>query len=160
MASQTALKNTNGEASASRRSMASASRRSMASSVGGLAADITTLVELQTRLFTLDVKKSARRLMLAVLLGLIGGALALASFPVVLFGLAYGMAAIWTGLPLAAAFWISAGVGLIVAALLFLFAWMKLRGGLEAFHRSQDELKHNIRWLKSVLKQEPDTAGR
>lgn len=125
--------------------------RGMASGAGAFAYDLTTLAELQTRLFFADAKDCLSRSVLAIVLIVLAGALALASLPVALLGVGYWIQDL-TGWPEVAAFALAAGAGLLLAALMLLVAWLKLRSGLRVFRRSGKEFSDNVEWLKHTLK--------
>lgn len=123
----------------------------MTRSVSDLAADIATLGELQVRLFLLDAKESAKRLVVPVAMVLAGGALLLGTVPVLL--LAITALLVLTGLGVTASLFISFLLGAVLGTIPLAIAWSFLRSSLISFQRSREELAQNVRWIKDALKQ-------
>jgi hypothetical protein len=121
-------------------------RRKMSSVAG----DIASLAELQMRLFRLDFQEAAARLILPAVFGAIALVLALGCVPVALLGFGYLLREL-SGLSFWASFLIVAGGAIVVVAALLTVAWFRVRSSLHVLHRSQEELKRNIRWIKQVL---------
>lgn len=122
--------------------------------VGGLAEfghDIITLTELQAKLAVLDLKESLARSAAPLTLVAAGVALAVASLPVALIGLAEWLA---TALQLSQRGWaylIVAGIAIVIALLVAVIAGSRISRSFESFERSRDELTRNLAWLRTVL---------
>ena len=125
----------------------------MTKSVGGFAHDITTLAELQVKLFFADLKEALQHLTWPLVMMLVGAVLAFASLPVVLMGIAYTLIQ-RAGLAVDVAFLITAAGATFIAAATCLFGWSKMRRSFSSLERSRDELARNVSWIKSALKNE------
>lgn len=123
----------------------------MTRNVSGLASDISTLAELQGRLFALDAKQSARKLIVPLVLTLLGVVFLLGSIPVLLMGVAYLLTDL--GMDGTAALFVAFAIGLVIGALGVGIGWALLRHSLDPFQRSRNELVRNLQWIKSALTQ-------
>jgi len=121
--------------------------------VGGIAEfgnDVATLFELQAKLVSLDLKDCLAKVTTPMLFAVTGMALALASLPVILFGVAFLLAALlkinqgWAML-------LTGVVVLVASAVIALTSLSRVRLGFEAFRRSREELVRNLSWLRTVL---------
>jgi hypothetical protein len=121
--------------------------------------DIATLAELQAKLAALDARDCAARatIPLVVLGG--GAAVAFASLPVILIGLADLIAA-HSQLSAGAA-QLAVGLGALVLAGLAVFLGLRASvASLESFRRSREELVRNISWIRTVLVYSGRAGGR
>lgn len=113
--------------------------------------DVASLVELQSELFTIDLRDATDISLLPLCIGVSGFLLLLAAFPVLLIGLAYLMVAAWDVTPALAFFATGAGAILISAGIVWL-VWIRVCKALAQFNRSQAELKRNFAWIKRRLR--------
>lgn len=114
--------------------------------------DVTQLVELQARLLAVDLRESTSRMIWAAGLAGFGAALLLGCFPVLLLGIAYALVT-QAGLSYAAAcVWTAIG-GAILALLVIGIAWLVFRRNLSIVERSRDELRRNVDWIRTALKE-------
>ena len=102
------------------------------------------------RLLLVDVQEVSRKTLRPLILGVTGAMLLLASFPVLLFGLAWLLSL--TGLAMWASLLIAAAAGILVSGGLGWFAWRTLRTTVAVFERSRDEFSQNLTWIKTVLR--------
>jgi len=121
--------------------------------VGGIAElgnDIATLVELQAKLFTIDMKECLGKLLIPV--SLLGGGLVLllGAVPVALLGIATLLASA-TALSPGWAMFLTGLVALALAAALMVVAAMRIGPSLSSFTRSSEELTRNLAWIRTVL---------
>jgi hypothetical protein len=130
----------------------------MRRSLRQLGSDVVTLCELQGELLQVDVREWMRACTVPIALILVTALLGLASFPVLLVGLAYGLRE-WTEWPLWGCFLSASGAGLGAAVLCGLVAVRLLRRDARILSRSSAELRRNVRWLKEVLSS-PASAAR
>lgn len=142
MAYQTSVDSSNGATESE--------RRSMSRSVADLLHDLLVLGELQYQLFLTDARAAINRTMLPLILATVGLFILAGSFPVALAGIAYLLVA--AGLTLWGALLIAAAIGLVCSVLLFGGAYLLIKRSFNVFHRSSDELKCNMIWIKNVLK--------
>jgi hypothetical protein len=112
--------------------------------------DLLSLAELQLQLLKADVRDGSRRIIWSVIFLVITGIFALASFPVGLLALAWGMTD-WFDMSMALACLISFAIGLVFAAACSFIAFRSIRRSVKIFDRSRTELANNIRWLKQVV---------
>ncbi len=124
----------------------------VAGSVSGLTHDVIELSELQAKLFMLDVKKTSQRTRTCLILAVIGICVLLGSIPVALLALAELLIEqlAWSR---AAALGVATLVGLALSAIFAGAAYSILRSGLLSLQRSREELKRNIAWVKSMLRE-------
>jgi hypothetical protein len=120
-------------------------------SVSYLTHDAIELAELQVKLLSVDIKKSTEKTRLCVILAIIGICFLLASIPVGLLALAevFIEQLDWSQ---SAALGASTLVGILVSATLAGAAYGILRSGLFTLDRSREELRNNIAWIKSALR--------
>lgn len=123
----------------------------VATSFGDLAHDVIELTELQAELFATDVRDTSRSVRLGVALGAAGVVLFLGSVPVLLAAVAYLLIE-QRGWSHAAGFGAATFVGLLLSGGVLAAAWRWLRMSVVTLHRSRDELKRNIAWVKSSLR--------
>lgn len=135
------------------------SNRSVRQSVGYLAHDLIVLLELQAKLLAVDARETYQRLQGPALVIGLGLALAAGACPVALLGFAFWLAEVANFSP-AGALFVSAGVGLAVGGLLFVWGWKESRKEFAAMQRSCRELSQNVQWIKNVLKRRgPSNKG-
>jgi hypothetical protein len=113
--------------------------------------DVTTLAELQGKLFLIDFREGMANLLSSVIFLMAGTVIALGCIPVFLAGLALTLEA-FTELSLFVCFWISLGVGFVLAAALAIPAYFKLKKEINIFERSTAECRRNVQWVKDTLK--------
>lgn len=123
----------------------------MRTNMADFAHDLTTLTELQARLFVVDCKATAGHMVLPTVLAIIGGVLAAACVPVALMGIAF-ILVFEAGWSHGAAFLITALGALVIGGGLAFAAWLLVRKNLTLFDRSKEELTRNLTWIKQVLK--------
>jgi hypothetical protein len=123
----------------------------VAGSVSDLTQDVIELTELQTQLFVLDVKKSVAKARACFILAVVGACLLLGSIPVALFAVAELLheQLAWSR---AAGFGVATLIGLLLCATVLGFAWTYVKSGLVSLDQSREELRRNISWLKSTLR--------
>jgi len=119
--------------------------------VGEFAHDVLTLAELQAQLLVADVQECGQRVLVPVLILLSGVALGLACFPVALAALALLLIQFFET-SYAAGFLLAALAGAVFSALLCVVAWFQVCKRSAVLQRSQQELIHNLHWIKTVLK--------
>jgi hypothetical protein len=112
--------------------------------------NLITLATLQARLAVQDCRESGRRGLPALIASAVLIPVALASTTAALFGAAYWLAADRV-LSFGPALLVVAAAGLVVSALLSVFAVRTLRHSFDSFLRSREELERNIAWLGTVL---------
>jgi hypothetical protein len=123
----------------------------MAASVSDLTHDVIELSELQIQLLKLDLQKSSQRTRTCLVLAVLGACLLLGAIPVALLALAELLVAqlAWSR---AAGLCVATLVGLALAAVALIAAWVRIHNGLISLQRSRDELQRNIDWIKSTLR--------
>lgn len=124
--------------------------RAMRRNLGQLGSDVMTLAELQVELLQVDMREWLRACTGPIILLLSAMLLGLASFPILLLSLAYGLGYV-TDWSLAARLLAAGGVGLVTAGACALIAVQLLRRDVKILSRSTAELRRNVRWLKEVL---------
>ena len=122
------------------------------SSLRGLLCDALTLSELQCKLLLMDLREGSRGIIKPVVVLVLACCLALGCFPVALAAMAFALEL--TGMPLWAAFAISAAVGLAISGAAAYGGWRWLRNELHIFDRSTGELQNNVNWMKHALRDE------
>ncbi len=125
--------------------------RAVVENLGEFLHDVVTLGELQTKLFTADVRDFKSGALVPIALMGLAGVLALGCLPVLLTGLAW-LLVDYDVLQRGWAFLVAAAGGLAVTAILGAVGWFWFRRQLAVLSRSQVELERNITWIKSVLK--------
>jgi hypothetical protein len=128
--------------------------KGVAKGMGELMGDIASLVELQFKLFNVDCRDGLRRILIPLTLLLFAGITAVGAVPIVLMLLAELLVQAG-GLSRAAAFLIAALSGVLAAATLGIVGWRSMRGAVQVFDRSREELTRNIAWVKQALKRPP-----
>ena len=123
---------------------------SMVGNIAEFGNDIATLVELQTKLALYDAKECVGRAVLPLILLLAGGAVALASLPILLFGAASLLTTL-TALPLWASLLIIASAALVIAGLVAFLSYREAAGSITSFRRSAEEFTRNLSWVRTVL---------
>jgi uncharacterized membrane protein YqjE len=129
----------------------------VAASVGDLTHDVIELSELQMQLLTLDAKHSMNKARSCLIMGVGGAAMLLGPSPVALLTLAalFVEQLEWS---YAAAAGVATLVGLVITAIVLGIAYSYIKSGLVSFDRSREELRHNVAWLKSSLRQRGQAA--
>ena len=127
-----------------------ATTHGLAGDVSAFTSDVLTLTELQSRLPVADVRECNRRDLIPALVLLCGMMLGMASFPIALVTLAFGLVQ-YQDKSHFMAFLIVVGVGAIGSALLCIVGWIKVRQCTAVLGRSRGELVRNLRWIKRVL---------
>jgi len=122
----------------------------MTGRLGNLGADLIHLAELQLELFSVDAKDAGRRAYAPGLLTILGTAFLMGSCPLALLGLSWWLTE-HTTLSLAASSLTIAGVGLVVAGILFFVAWKGFKSSVALLNRSRTELHSNLEWIKKLL---------
>jgi hypothetical protein len=117
--------------------------------------NLAGLAELQERLLIVDLKEGSQRLLVPALLFGTGLGIAAGCVPVAIAALALTLNAT-TDLSLAASFWISLLMAIVLAAALAVPALVRLKTGLHLFDRSYAEWRRNFTWVKDTLQR----AGR
>lgn len=126
--------------------------RGMAGSVAGIASDAVTLTELQVQLAQADFAEAAERTKIPLAVCAIGGSLVFGSMPVLAFGLA-SLLASNSGMSAWAAQLIVGVVLLVVAIIAIIVAAAKLTQASKPLHRSAQEFRNNLTWLKAAVGQ-------
>lgn len=114
--------------------------------------DITTLAELQGKLFLADAQQSLNKSIVPLATLITGVVLSMSALPLALVAIALTLVET-TSLSNAQAFWITVAIGLVLGVLSSVMAVRQLRTSLTFFQRSLNEWNLNIRWLRRVLKQ-------
>ncbi len=136
-----------------------ASPLTVVSNLADFGNDIATLAELQAKLAAYDAKEAAARAIGPMVILGVSAAVALASLPVILIGLADLIAANSR---------ISSGtaqliVGLSALILAAVAGFLGVRGSvrsLDSFRRSREELTRNLSWIRTVLTYSGRTVGK
>lgn len=123
----------------------------VAGRVSELTHDVIELSELQAKLFMLDLKESSQRMRTCLILAIVGICVLLGTIPVALLALAYLLVEQleWSQ---AAALGVATLVGIAITAIAIGAAWSIFKRGLMSLERSREELRRNIEWLKSTLR--------
>lgn len=131
----------------------------VARSFSRLAHDAIELGELQAQLLTLDVRTLTSRMKTALMFGVASLVVLLGAVPIALLALAELLVAAgdWSRPTAVAA---AAGVGVLAAVLLMAIGWRGLERGAGSLDRSREELKRNLDWIKSSLRQSTSPAHR
>lgn len=122
----------------------------MTGGISELAHDVVTLAELQLKLMRLDVQESARRMVGPIVGLVVAGVVAMGCVPVLLMGLAYGLAETTT-LSLAGGALVAGVIGLLLAGLSAYLAWRRLRCCSVQLDRSRKELTQNVNWIMQAV---------
>jgi uncharacterized membrane protein YqjE len=123
----------------------------VAASVSDLTHDVIELSELQLQLLALDVKQSAAKARLSLILAVAGVCVLLGTIPVALLTIAALLVdqLQWS---YAAAAAVATLIGLVVSGIVLGIAWAYIKKGLVSLERSRDELRRNVAWIKSTLR--------
>lgn len=132
---------------------------SMVGNIAEFGNDIATLVELQAKLAAHDAKECVGRATLPVVLLAAGGAVALASLPLLLLGMADLIARL-SGLPDWGSRLIVAAVALGGAAIVAFVSYKEAIGSITSFRRSTEEFTRNLSWVRTVLVHSGRAAAR
>lgn len=124
----------------------------VARNMSQVAHDVVELAELQSALVKLELSGWWKQLVFPTVLLIIAGIVALSCLPILVLSLAYGLAAL-TSLELGWCLLIASASCLVIAAIIGLVGWMKLKAAQAPLTESRRELSQNLRWIKSVLKQ-------
>jgi hypothetical protein len=130
----------------------------MRRNLGQLGNDVMTLAELQVELLQVDMREWLRACTVPLLLLAAGLLLGLASFPVLLLSMAYGLGHV-TDWPMWARLLAAGGAGLVLAGVLAVAAIQLLRRDVKILSRSSAELRRNVRWLRELLTQSKPVAS-
>jgi hypothetical protein len=122
---------------------------------GQILHDVVTLSELQARLCVSDAREFMGQTMLPVAVFTAGLVLLLAAIPLCLVAIALGLVA--AGLPPVGAYALVAGLSLVAAATMVLWARQTIWKLPAAFARSREEFARNVAWVKNVF---TDLAAR
>jgi hypothetical protein len=123
-----------------------------------VAHDVIMLAELQADLLRVEVRDLTTRVAIPAVTMLAGAAIvALTSLPVLLLCVAYALHefADWS---LTAALGAAGGGGAVIAAILGILAFQRIKKLGNAFGRSRAELTRNVQWLKEVLSHPAEIA--
>ncbi|WP_435019594.1 phage holin family protein [Tundrisphaera sp. TA3] len=112
--------------------------------------DVTTLADLQTRLAIYDTKEAIGRATYPAIFVAVGASFALASLPLLLFGLS-DLLATGANLHPGVARLIVGFLSLAIAGALAFFSFKAATRSLDSYRRSQEELTRNIAWLRTVI---------
>ena len=124
--------------------------------VSGYAHDLLTLVELQLRLFGVDLRDGSKTAGLGLAAIVAGALAALGAIPLIFVTIALALIefADWSQ---TAAFGLSALIGLISGGGAAYFGWRRLLSAGKTFGRSKAEAVETLRWIKESLRPtEPD----
>jgi hypothetical protein len=116
-----------------------------------LLADISELVELQTRLTTNDLKSSLARLIAPMSLLVVAAVVLLGTIPVLLLAIASALVIELQWSSYAAQF-ASGGLAILTAIMLVLVAILKLKRVAAPMERSVSELGKNIETIRDLLR--------
>ena len=123
----------------------------VAASFAGLSHDVIELAELQAELFALDVKDTSQTARTAFILSAAGIVVLLGSIPVAL--VTFAMVLIeqlgWSN---AAGYGTATAAGILLGAGILAAAWARFRRSVITLHRSRDELRRNVAWVKASLR--------
>jgi hypothetical protein len=129
-----------------------ASRRDVTSrNLADFAHDLTTIVELQARLFVTDVRQVARGFIVAAALLAVASIVFTAMVVVGLLGLAHWIAGMGN-MSVAASHGLIASLAAAASVVLVAAAWFLGRHHASSLQRSQTELERNVAWIKSVCR--------
>lgn len=112
--------------------------------------DLASLAELQARLAASDLRETARKSAIPIVLTVAGLAVIVASFTVALLGAAWLIA---TPLKIHQgwAMLLTAGVAIVLGGLVAGLAGMRLSHSFDSFRRSRKQLWLNLAWVRTVL---------
>src|SRR5262249_14675436 len=122
----------------------------MRNGVMHFAHDLWSLAELQCQLFFIDLKETASRSTIPLVLLACGIVFGVTAIPLLVVSAAW-LLVDEAGLSHEAAYFIMAVVAVIVAVACIWFGWIRLKRSLTSLTRSRDELRDNLRWIKQSL---------
>lgn len=140
-----------GETTMTTNGRAQKSEPNVAASFSELTHDVILLAELQAELFAADIKDTSQKARSSLMLGVVGVCVMLGSIPVALFALAELLHE-QVGWSSAASFGVATLVGVVISVSILAAAWARFKTGLGTLHRSRDELRRNVAWVKSSLR--------
>ncbi len=126
--------------------------------IGDLAHDVVELVELQSRLFMLDARESAKTSLTGAMLVLAGAILLLSGASGLIFALGWVLFDV-AGWSRSASFAVAGGAGLLISGILAWLGVRKLRSGINTFRRSGRELSQNLQWFRDTWKRDGRAPG-
>jgi uncharacterized membrane protein YqjE len=121
--------------------------------VGGIAEfgnDIATLIELQYKLATIDLKESLRKALIPLLLMAVGVVFILGALPVLLSGVAELLAAALR-IRIGWALLMTSATTIVLAGAILAICASRLPECFAGFRRSREEFTRNLAWLRTVL---------
>jgi hypothetical protein len=118
--------------------------------VAGVIRDVVELGELQIRLLVRDTKSVVRQSVIPVILMVAAASMLLGAIPIALLGLAEALE-VSAGLSRLVSLLIAAGVGAILAVILYYLGRWQLRKSIQQLDSSREELAQNAAWLKQVI---------
>ncbi len=117
---------------------------------GDVVGDIATLVELQVRLASLECRENARAAAVPLVAVAAGVVLSAGAVPVALLGIAR-LLAVRLGIDQGWSMLLAAAATIVVAALALAVSSARLSGCFPGFHRSREELRRNVAWIRALL---------
>jgi hypothetical protein len=141
-----------GEAVASSGAAQDVPEPDMTGQLGNLGADLIQLGELQLELMAVDARDATRKAYMPAFLAFFGTGFLIGSCPLALLGLSWWLADV-TELSVWASSLIVASSGLVLAGLLFFFAYKGFKRSFALLNRSRAELHSNLEWVKRLLSQ-------
>jgi len=121
--------------------------------------DVATLAELQAKLAVYDARECVSRATIPLIVVAAASILAVGSVPVILIGLADGIAR-WAGLSAGTCQLIVGLVALALAGGAAAIAFKASLRSLESFRRTNEELTRNLSWIRTVLVHSGRTVAR
>jgi hypothetical protein len=118
--------------------------------VAGVIRDVVELGELQIRLLVRDTKSVVRQSVIPVVLMVAAASMLLGAIPIALLGLAEALEAN-AGMSRLVSLLIAAGVGAILAIILYYLGRWQLRKSIQQLDSSRQELAQNAAWFKQVI---------
>ena len=125
--------------------------RAVAVNVADVLHDVTELAELQAKLLFADSKDTMRRALLAAVVMVVGLCLVLGCIPVTLSAIGYAVHQ-QTSMSIPLSLTVAAGGTLLLAVLLLVVGWLRLRRSFNTLDRSREELSRNVAWIKQSFK--------
>lgn len=125
--------------------------RTVARNTAELFSDVLTLAELQGKLLLVDVESGIWKIVPLAISLLAGVVLAGSCLPIALATVALALVEYVKFTPAQGFALALLGGALVSLALMGAAAW-QIRAGIRLFERSQAEWKHNLRWVKNMLK--------
>jgi len=130
--------------------------------VGGIAEfgnDISTLVELQLKLASIDLKESLGQALIPMSVAAGGLLLVVGAIPVAILGLSYLVASAFR-LSLGASMLLTSVATLLLAATMTFIAFRNIGPSFSAMRRSREEFERNLNWIRTVLLHSGRSVGR